>query len=134
VIPEVDVTPQDFIKSAKKPLSMNYFELRDYISRLKKIGEKVSRELVQLHLKISFPFANLIILLFCVPLVTASSRSRGRGLIFGLGLLVCFLYLSALRICQSLGYNEILSPLAAAWLPNLVFLIIGIFFVIKAEV
>ncbi len=133
-IPEVDVSPQDFIKSAKKPISMNYFELKDYIARLRKIGEKISKELVQLHLKISFPFANLIILLFSVPLVTASSRSRGRGLIFGLGLLVCFLYLSALRICQSLGYNEILSPLVAAWLPNIVFSILGIFFVIKAEI
>jgi len=76
----------------------------------------------------------LIILLFCVPLVSASSRSRGRGIIFAIGLLVCFLYLSALRICQSLGYNGVLSPMFAAWFPNIVFATIGIFFVIKAEV
>ncbi|NQV18172.1 MAG: YjgP/YjgQ family permease [Armatimonadetes bacterium] len=133
-IEEVDVTPLDFIKSAKKPMSMNFFELRDYINRLKKVGEKYNRELVELNLKISFPFANLIILLFCVPLVSASSRSRGRGIIFAIGLLVCFLYLSVLRICQSLGYNGVLSPMFAAWFPNIVFASIGIFFVIKAEV
>lgn len=133
-IKEIDVTPIDFIKSAKKPMSMNFFELKEYIERLKKIGEKYGKELVELNLKISFPFANLIILLFSVPLVSTSSRSRGRGLIFAIGLLVCFLYLSALRICQSLGYNEVLSPLLAAWLPNLVFGLVGIGFVVKAEV
>ena len=134
IIPEVDVTPIDFVKSAKKPMSMNFFELRQYIQRLKKVGEKYSKELVELNLKVSFPFANLIILLFSVPLVSTSSRSRARGMIFGLGLLVCFLFLSALRICQSLGYNGVLSPLVAAWLPNIVFAFIGIYFVIKAEV
>lgn len=133
-IEEVDVTPIDFIKSAKKPLSMNFSELKDYIQRLQKVGENYQTELVELYLKISFPFANLIILLFSIPLVSTSSRSRSRGLIFGLGLLVCFLYLSLLRICQSLGYNGMLSPIAAAWLPNIFFATIGVFFVIKAEV
>lgn len=134
VLPEVDVTPIDFVKSAKEPLSMNFFELKEYIERLKKIGEKYSKELVELNLKISFPFANLIILLFSVPLVSTSSRGKGRGLVFAIGLLVCFLYLSALRISQSLGYNEVLSPLFAAWLPNIIFATVGIYFVIKAEV
>lgn len=133
-IKEVDVTPIDFIKSAKKPMSMNFFELEEYIKRLKKVGEKYTKELTELNLKLSFPFANLIIILFSVPLVSTSSRSRSRGLVFGMGLLVCFLYLSALRICQSLGYNGVLSPLMAAWFPNLIFALIGIYFVIKAEV
>jgi lipopolysaccharide export system permease protein len=134
IIEEVDVTPLDFVKSAKKPMSMNFFELKEYINRLKKIGENYSRELVELNLKISFPFANLIIMLFSVPLVSTSARSRGRGIIFGLGILVCFLFLSALRISQSLGYNGILSPMLAAWLPNIIFGLIGIYFVVKAEV
>ncbi|MBN1949397.1 MAG: LptF/LptG family permease [Candidatus Cloacimonetes bacterium] len=134
IMAEVDVTPQDFIISAKKPLSMNFFELKNYINRLQKIGEDVEKELVDLNMKISFPFANLIILLFSVPLISASNRSRGRGLMFGLGLLVCFLYLSTLRISQSLGYNGILSPVMAAWLPNILFLAIGCYFVIKAEI
>jgi lipopolysaccharide export system permease protein len=133
-ISEVDVTPLDFIKSAKKPMSMNFLELRDYVKRLKKVGEKYNKQIVELNLKLSFPFSNFIILLFSVPLVSTSSRGKGRGLVFGLGLLVCFLYLSTLRICQSLGYNGVLSPIMAAWFPNIVFLLIGIYFVVKAEV
>jgi lipopolysaccharide export system permease protein len=134
VIEEVDVSPLDFIKSAKDPLSMNFFELKDYINRLKKIGEDYNEQLVELYLKISFPFANLIIILFSIPLVSTSGRSRARGLVFGIGLLICFLYLSAIRISQSLGYNGVLSPVVAAWAANVIFLTIGIYFMIKAEV
>ncbi len=134
VVPELDATPLDFIKSARDPMSMNYFELRDYINRLKKVGENFRKELVDLHFKLSFPFANLIILLFCVPLASTSTRSKGRGLIFLLGLVICFMYLSAQRVSQSLGYNGVMSPLLSAWIANIVFAVVGIFFVVKAEV
>jgi len=130
----IDVTPIDFIKSAKKPMSMNFFELREYINRLKKVGESYTKELVDLNFKVAFPFANLIIILFSVPLVSTSARSKGRGIIFGIGLLVCFLYLSILRVTQSLGYSGVLSPMFAAWLPHIVFLAVGSYFVAKAEV
>jgi len=134
IIPEIKVTPIDFIKSAKKPMEMNFFELKEYIERLKKIGEKHHQELVELYTKISYPLANFIILLFCVPLASASVRSKGRGMIFLLGLLICFPYLMILRIWQSLGFNAIISPLTSAWFPHILFFIIGIFFVIKSEV
>ncbi len=133
-ITEIKATPLDFIKSSKSTMSMNFFELKSYISRLKKIGEKYHVELVDLYLKISYPLANFIILLFCVPLATTSVRSKGRGMIFLIGLIICFTYLTTLRICQSLGYNEVLSPLMAAWLPHLIFASLGILFVLKAEI
>ncbi len=134
ILEDIDVTPIDFIKSAKKPMAMNFFELKEYIERLKKVGENYTRELVELHFKIAFPFANLIILLFCVPLASTSTRSKGRGLIFLFGLIICFLFLSLLRISQSLGFNGLMSAPLSAWITNIVFTIIGIFFVIKAEV
>jgi len=134
ILPEVKVTPTDFVKSAKKPMEMNYLELREYIGRLKKIGEKYHREETDLYTKISFPLANFIVLLFCVPLASASVRSKGRGLIFLLGILICLSYLMIVRIWQSLGYNEIISPLAAAWFPHILFFVAGVVFVIKSEV
>ncbi|MBW6515308.1 MAG: LptF/LptG family permease [Candidatus Cloacimonetes bacterium] len=131
---DINVTPTDFVKSAKSPMSMNYFELSDYIARLKRVGENYNTELVDLYTKISFPFANFIIMLFCVPLATVSMRSRYRGMIFIIGIIICFLYLTVVRISQSLGYNEVLHPATAAWLPHAVFFLTGIMFVSKAEV
>ncbi len=133
-IPEVKAGPSDFIKSAKSNMSMNYLELKDYIASLKKIGEKYHSEQVDLYMKISFPLANFIIILFCIPLASTSVRSKGRGIIFLIGLIVCFVYLTTLRICQSLGYNEVLNPVWAAWLPNIIFSIFGLYFLFKSEI
>ncbi|MDD4156873.1 MAG: LptF/LptG family permease [Candidatus Cloacimonetes bacterium] len=133
-IPEITTTPDDFIKSSKSTMSMNYFELLDYINRLKKIGEKHHIEQTDLYMKVTFPFANFIILLFCIPLATASVRSKGRGVIFLMGIMICFLYLVTLRICQSLGYNEIISPLTATIFPHILFFIIGIYYLVKSEI
>jgi lipopolysaccharide export system permease protein len=134
ILPDISVEPKDFVKSAKKPMEMNYFELKEYVQRLKKIDEKHTKEETDLHFKLSFPLANFIILLFCVPLASASIRSKGRGVIFLLGIVICVIYLMLLRICQSLGYNQIISPLVAAWLPHLFFLFVGAIVVYKSEI
>ena len=131
---ELRATPFDFVKLAKKPMAMNFFELRDYIDRLRSVGENYRQELTDLYFKLAFPFANFIIILFCVPLASTSTRSKGRGWVFLIGLVICFTYLSALRISQSLGYSGVLSPLTSAWLPNAIFGVAGVFFVLKAEV
>jgi lipopolysaccharide export system permease protein len=93
VLPGMDVKPEDFIRITKKTMAMNFFELKDYIARLKKVGDDYNKELVDLHLKLAFPLTNLIVIFFFIPIATTSTRSKGRGWIFMLGLLVCFMYM-----------------------------------------
>lgn len=133
-LPLMDVEPKDFVRITKKTLSMNFFELREYIARLKKVGDDYSSELVDLHVKIAYPLTNLIVIFFFIPIATASIRSKSRGWVFLLGLMVCFLYLTLMRISQSLGYNQVLSPVVAAWAPNVIFTAIGFVFLYKAEI
>ena len=109
-------------------------ELRDYIARLQRLGDDASKEIVDLHMKISFPLTNLIVIFFFIPLATANVRSKGRGWVFMLGLVVCFAYLIVVQISQSLGYNGIIPPVWAAWAPNLAFTLIGLVFLKKAEI
>jgi lipopolysaccharide export system permease protein len=134
VFKDLNVRPVDFVKSAKSPEEMNFLELYDYIQRLEKVGEDTKRQWTQLHFKLAFPFANFIILLFCVPLASTSTRSKGRGLIFLFGLIICFLFLSSLRVSQSLGFSGAIEPWLAAWLPNIVFALAGVVSVARAEI
>lgn len=132
VIPYITIQPSDLVKSSKDPMEMNFFELREYITRLKRIGEKHQKELVEINLKIAFPFVNLIILLFCIPISTLSTRGKSRGLGFVIGIALCFLYLSSVRLGQSLGYNEIISPFLAAWFANIGFGVVGVVGILRA--
>ena len=105
---------------------MTIFELRDYIERLRRIGEKHQKELVEMNLKLAYPFVNVIMLLFCIPLSTLSKRGKSRGVGFVIAIGMCFLYISVVRFGQSLGYNELLSPVLAAWFANIIFGTIGL--------
>lgn len=130
----LDVEPKDFVRITKKTLALNFKELYDYIGRLEKLGEDASKEIVDLHTKISFPLTNLIVIFFFIPIATSNIRSKGRGWVFMLGLVVCFAYLIIVQISQSLGYNGIVHPVWAAWAPNLLFTLLGFVFLYKAEV
>jgi len=134
VVPELEVRPRDFVRLTKRTLAFTFMELREYIKSLEKLGEDASREIVDLHIKLSFPLTNLIVIFFFLPIATTNTRSKGRGWIFMLGLFVCFLYLIMMRVSQSLGYNAILPPLLAAWAPNAFFTLLGLTFLYKAEI
>ncbi|HOU72399.1 MAG TPA: LptF/LptG family permease, partial [Candidatus Syntrophosphaera sp.] len=77
---------------------------------------------------------NLIVIFFFIPVATSNTRSKSRGLVFLLGLVVCFLYLIMVRVAQSLGYSGVIPPVWAAWLPNLIFTLLGLAFLRKAEI
>ena len=132
-VSDLDASPIDFIRSAKKTMSMNYFELRDYIKRLQKVGVGTRKELVDLNMKIAFPFVNFIIMFFSLPMLSTTFRSRGKGLIFAFGIFITFIFLSTVRFFQTLGYYGAMSPIKAAWIPNIIFFIIGLYLLFRAD-
>jgi len=130
----LDVQPEDFVRITQKTLSLNFWQLRNYIKRITKLGEDASSEIVDLHMKVAYPLTNLIVVFFFIPIATSNTRSKSRGLTFLLGLVVCFIYLIVVRVSQSLGYNSVIPPVWAAWLPNMLFTLLGFAFLQKAEI
>lgn len=130
--PDLEETPQDLLRRQKDPEEMDYFELRDYIQRVRRSGGEVQREQVDLFLKIAFPFASLIIVLFGAPLASNPQRS-GAAVSFGISLFICFIYYSFLRLGQALGHRGSLPPLLAAWLGNILFGLAGVVVLVKAK-
>ena len=114
------LVPDDLSRQQKKPEEMNFAELQSYISRARANGEDVTRQLVDLHLKISFPVTCFIVVLLGAPL-GANTRRAGWANSFGVGILVCFAFYSCVKMGQALGWNQILPPLVGSWLANIVF-------------
>ncbi|HID94784.1 MAG TPA: YjgP/YjgQ family permease [Candidatus Latescibacteria bacterium] len=125
-------TPADLTRGKRKPEEMGYFQLRQYIQRARQIGIDPRKWIVDLHLKISFPFANFVVVLFGTSLASTIGR-RGRVMGFGLSLLVCFLYYGFIKVGQVLGWNGMLPPLIAAWIGNGTFGTIGGLFLMKVQ-
>ncbi len=117
-IPE---TPADFAYENKSIDKLTIKEALEYINKLKIKGFSYQKELVDFHLKFSFPFMCFIMLLLGAPMSFYSTKSVVI-LSIGLALLGGFLYWIILGIFLSLGKNSVIPPFLATWVANIVFL------------
>jgi len=131
-MPELSFTPQVLTKVQKNPEEMSYRELRQFIHEVARNGGNPERWLVDLYLKISFPLANFIIVLFGAPLAAGRIRSSA-AVGVATSLVICFLYFGTVKTSQSMGQNGTLAPLLAAWLGNMIFLAAGLVILAKAR-
>ncbi len=78
-------TPDDIAKKQEKPDEMNYPDLKKFIENQRRSGNDVSRWMVDLYGKISFPFASFIVVLFGVPF-SSTKRRTGLAAEFGISI------------------------------------------------
>jgi LPS export ABC transporter permease LptF/LPS export ABC transporter permease LptG len=99
---------------------MTYGELKRYITQLQASGYHVVPYLVQLQRKVAFPFVTLVMTLLAVPFAVTTGRS---GAIYGVGagIVLALIYWTTLSIFGALGAGGWLSPMLAAWAPNILF-------------
>lgn len=128
----IDVRPEKLLQVRIEPEDMSFAELQTFSKEVKRNGGDPNKWLVDLHFKISIPFANFIMVLFGAPLASNKNRS---GAIFGfmVSLLICFIYYGSNKFVQTLGHNGILSPLMSAWTTNAVFFAAGLLLTIKTR-
>lgn len=118
-------TPEQLLADPKEPEEMRYGELGRFIEAIKRSGGTARKLEVERALKISFPFACFIIVLFGTPLAH-TTRKGGPTLSIGIALAVTIFFLMLIRIAQGLGAGGVVPPQVAAWLPNLLFLTAGL--------
>lgn len=90
-------------------LSMSYFKLRRFIEVSRALGRSVTRQVVDLHNKVAFPFINVIIILIGVALAS-NPRRAGLGISFGLSMGVSFAFYTMVKIAIEMGHEGMLSP------------------------
>ena len=121
-----------FFKNQRSPQEMSSKELRQQIDILQQAGADTKNFEVDLYLKYSIPFSGLIFVLLGVPLGLRVKRgSKATGVI--ISIVLVFLYYLFLSTARSLGRGGILIPILAAWSPNMVFGLLGIFIMFGAE-
>ncbi|HET6362198.1 MAG TPA: LptF/LptG family permease, partial [Gemmatimonadota bacterium] len=133
--PGLSDSPQELLVESKEPEEMGYEDLVRYIDDRERLGADTRQEMVDLHMKIAYPFANFVILIFGIALVgSASHASRQSGTVgFGLALFLTIIFWGFLRVGQGIGYGGGLPPVAAAWLANGIFGLVGIALLARAR-
>ena len=123
-------TPSDILNEGNRdPQEMSLGELKAYISS--PAAQKRSEEYIRkiegtYYFKIAAPFASIIFTLIAAPLGLTPQRSSSTMGV-GLSMLLVFAYYLLSAFSVKTAESGVLTPVVAAWLPNAVFLVAGIF-------
>jgi len=116
--------PEELTASPKAPTEMDYNELGRLIRALSRSGADVNELRVERMLKIAIPVTSLVILLFGAPLATSTQRG-GTAYGIAISLATTVIVLTLIQLTKAVGGKGLLPPELAAWIPNIVFAILG---------
>ncbi|MBI5788615.1 MAG: LPS export ABC transporter permease LptF [Candidatus Schekmanbacteria bacterium] len=120
-------------ENKRQEKEMTLSELRQSIKNGRKKRLAVAPYEVELHKRLSLPFACLLLGLIGAPLGGGNMRSIGKSTGFILSMGIIFIYYLLMRFGEGLGESGAFPVLPAVWLPNLILLVFGIYLVRKAQ-
>ena len=118
--------PSDFIVHLNLAETMNIKELNKNIKKETLLSSgKAKFYKIEKHKRIAFPFAIIILTIIAVSL-SSKKKKGGMGMNLGLGLLISFSYILFFQFSSTLATNGDLQAWIAVWIPNFLYIILGI--------
>ena len=119
-----DLTPAVLLQQSRDtidPELLSYSDLREMmVTRPNRADVRLAY-----HRHLTWPLANILLLLLVLPMAVHYERgSRISRVLFAIGL--CGGYMLLDLVCQSLGQNNFLHPVVAAWVPPIFFGSLGV--------
>jgi len=126
-------TPNDLKLLAHDADEYSYFELQKQIGDMKSKGIDTTAIEVDLQTKLALPLVSLLMVLLATPFAIRRHMSTNVSLSFGIAMVIAFGYWVLSAFCTSLGRSGALPAIPAAWIPNVIFLMIGLYFFTAEE-
>ena len=122
----LNLYPSDFTYEFKFYETLTLPEVDDYIEELKFRGLPGVEEYIrEKYERLTYPFAILVLTALGV-LVSARKSRQGVGSQIVLGIVLALLYIMFLLLGRNFTQSDFMHPLFNAWLPNIVFSIVGV--------
>ncbi len=128
----MNFNPQDVFRRNDEVGVLNNREINEFIEAEKIRGaENIDFYLIEKYRRIAFPFAGVILTL--IAFVISSRKVRGGvGIHLGLGVLIGGSFMLFSHFGNTFATSGGLDPLIAVWIPNALFLLIGLYLYSKA--
>ena len=129
----LDFSPDDLRQVVKRSEEMGYQELKEYIEKVEAEGYDAAIYRVDLHAKAAFPVVCLVVCLIGSGLALKREFKEHLPAAVICGIATAFLYWVLHSFSLSLGYAQMLPPMAAAWLANFVFLCAAVINLLRTD-
>jgi len=122
----LDITAKDFESQHMIHETMTINELDAHIKKLQLRGaENVSTFVIEKYERYTYPFA--IVILTLIGFIMSARKSRGGvALQISLGFILAFAYILFVIMSRTISGAGDLHPLLGAWVPNIIFSLIGV--------
>ncbi len=124
--------PATLLAEPARPEEMAYAELGRYIDALERSGGDGRKLRVGQELKLAVPFTCIVIAIFGAPLAMTSPRASG-AVGIGIGLATTIVFMLAVQLTRAIGTSGLLPPAWAAWAPNILFFVVGLWLMIRVK-
>ena len=128
----LDMNPSALASETTNPDEMNLEELYSAMKNAELHGNDSSRYEMFFYLRIAVPWASVVLALVGASVGSRPQRSSS-GMGLGLSVVIVFCYYVIMSLCRSLGESNFIPGLLAAWIPNVVFLSVGLFLIRRAN-
>ena len=125
--PEFNEPPDYFLKEVLQDKQMNFQQLATYIRELQQSGFDTIALRVQFYKKFAVPLFAVIMALIAIPfafLVGNRGAMAGVGISFG----IVIAYVAINLLSEQIGNVNLLPAAVAAWSPDTVFTLVGLYF------
>ncbi|MCX6592486.1 MAG: LptF/LptG family permease [Acidobacteria bacterium] len=129
---DFDEPPSYFRQEVKLSQQMNFLELEHYISELRQAGLDTIKLQVQWQSKFAVPLFAFIMAVLATPFAFMAGR-RGTMTGVGVSLAVAIAYLSVSKLFEQIGYLNQLPPEVAAWSPDAIFALAGLYLIARMQ-
>lgn len=122
----------DLYKIKERYEEMDFYQLNDYINREKRKGSIAYKKYeIEKHKRLAGPAA--IIILTFIGVALSSRKVRGGiGMHLGIGIALTFSYIFLMQVTTVFSAFGDLSPAIGAWIPNFIYMLIGLYLLKKA--
>lgn len=128
----ITMEPIDLVFSKGQQETFTNPELRSYINKqIDRGSSNVVQYEVEYQKRIAMSFAAFILTTIGVSL-SSRKRKGGMGLYLGVGLALSFTYIMLQTVSSTFAINANTPPMLAAWIPNIIFIVVAYFCYRKA--
>jgi lipopolysaccharide export system permease protein len=118
---------EDLQSTAKTSDILNLEELHRFIQKNKDAGLDTTKYEVDYHGKFAYAFTGLVMTLLGIPFGVSRARAGSKMANLGVCMALVFVYWVLYNSAMTLGTYGVLQPLLAAWGPNVISLLLGIY-------
>lgn len=132
-VTDIDFAPPKVLKQNSESSQLSYWQLKKLIEEASLAGTNVSDRLVDLQLKLSNPFANLLFVFLTLPFALRKERQEENYIGIVLCLVAALIYWFGNLSLRNLAIKGILNPIIAAWFMNMFIGILSFILVRKLD-